>query len=181
MLLVDRARSADLAAPVDRRRGAPGRGVGLRSPPGRGGAATARRRHRRAHHPARGGLDRRRRPSRQGLLSRPGNRRPSAQPGQTAANAGAAAPGRVGGPAQPPAIRCWPAAAQWAGWEPSSTTSIWDRSRLALLKRAIPADTALSTGGDADVAAMIDAESLPAADGPGAGRVAVERLRGTAR
>jgi len=52
---------------------------------------------------------------------------------------------------------------------------------LALLKRAIPADTPLSTGGDAGVAAMIDAESLPAADGPGAGRVAVERLRGTAR
>jgi folate-binding protein YgfZ len=52
---------------------------------------------------------------------------------------------------------------------------------LALLKRAIPADTALSTGGDANVAAMIDAGSLPATDGPGAGRVAVERLRGTAR
>jgi hypothetical protein len=52
---------------------------------------------------------------------------------------------------------------------------------LALLKRAIPADTALSTGGDADVAAMIDAGTLPAADGPGAGRMAVERLRGTAR
>ena len=52
---------------------------------------------------------------------------------------------------------------------------------LALLKRGIPADTPLSTGGDADVAAMIDAESLPAAGGPGAGRVAVERLRGTAR
>ena len=52
---------------------------------------------------------------------------------------------------------------------------------LALLKRAIPADTALSTGDNADVAAMIDAGSLPAADGPGAGRVAVERLRGIVR
>jgi folate-binding protein YgfZ len=52
---------------------------------------------------------------------------------------------------------------------------------LALLKRAIPADTVLSTGDNADVAAMIDAGSLPAADGPGAGRVAVERLRGTVR
>jgi hypothetical protein len=30
------------------------------------------------------------------------------------------------------------------------------------------------------VAAMIDAASVPTADGPGAGRVAVERLRGTA-
>jgi len=52
---------------------------------------------------------------------------------------------------------------------------------LALLKRGIPADTALSTGADAEVAATIDPGSLPAAGGPGAGRVAVERLRGTAR
>ncbi len=52
---------------------------------------------------------------------------------------------------------------------------------LALLKRGIPADTAVSTGGDADVAATIDPESLPGADGPGAGRMAVERLRGTVR
>jgi hypothetical protein len=52
---------------------------------------------------------------------------------------------------------------------------------LALLKRAIPADTALSTGGGGEVAAMIDTASLPGVDGPGAGRVAVERLRGTAR
>jgi folate-binding protein YgfZ len=52
---------------------------------------------------------------------------------------------------------------------------------LALLKRATPAETELRTGGNADVAAMIDVGSLPAADGPGAGRVAVERLRGTVR
>lgn len=52
---------------------------------------------------------------------------------------------------------------------------------LALLKRGIPADTALRSGGEAEVAAMIDAESLPTIDGPGAGRVAVERLRGTTR
>jgi tRNA-modifying protein YgfZ len=55
---------------------------------------------------------------------------------------------------------------------------------LALLKRGIPADTALSTGdhsSSAGVPAVIDPESLPAAGGPGAGRVAVERLRGTAR
>ena len=51
---------------------------------------------------------------------------------------------------------------------------------LALLKRAIPAETVLSVG-DADVAATIDPDSLPEADGPGAGRVAVERLRGTVR
>jgi tRNA-modifying protein YgfZ len=52
---------------------------------------------------------------------------------------------------------------------------------LALVKRGIPADTALITGGDAEVPAVIDADSLPALDGPGAGRMAVERLRGTAR
>lgn len=52
---------------------------------------------------------------------------------------------------------------------------------LALVKRGIPADTTLSTGGEAEVAATIDPESLPADGGPGAGRVAVERLRGTAR
>jgi len=52
---------------------------------------------------------------------------------------------------------------------------------LALLKRGIPADTALSTGGGAEVAAMIDAASLPTVDVTGAGRVAVDRLRGTVR
>ncbi|MGB6205844.1 YgfZ/GcvT domain-containing protein [Mycobacterium sp.] len=52
---------------------------------------------------------------------------------------------------------------------------------LALLKRGIPAKTELITGGDAEVPAVIDADSLPPVDGPGAGRVAVERLRGTAR
>jgi folate-binding protein YgfZ len=52
---------------------------------------------------------------------------------------------------------------------------------LALLKRGIPAETSLITGGDAEVPAVIDADSLPPAEGPGAGRVAVERLRGTVR
>src|SRR3984893_12569318 len=42
---------------------------------------------------------------------------------------------------------------------------------LALLKRGVPADTALITGGDAEVPAAIDADSLPQIDGPGAGRV----------
>jgi tRNA-modifying protein YgfZ len=52
---------------------------------------------------------------------------------------------------------------------------------LALLKRGLPADTALVTGGDAEVAAVIDADSLPHADVAGAGRIAVERLRGVTR
>ena len=49
---------------------------------------------------------------------------------------------------------------------------------LALLKRGLPADTELTTGGEAQVAAVIDADSMPAADVTGAGRLAVERLRG---
>jgi folate-binding protein YgfZ len=52
---------------------------------------------------------------------------------------------------------------------------------LALLKRGLPADTPLTTGGDAEVAAIIDADSLPPVDEVGAGRLAVEQLRGRAR
>ena len=52
---------------------------------------------------------------------------------------------------------------------------------LALLKRGLPADTALTTGGEAQVAAVIDADSMPGADATGAGRLAVDRLRGTSR
>ncbi|OBF87856.1 glycine cleavage system protein T [Mycobacterium sp. 852002-51163_SCH5372311] len=52
---------------------------------------------------------------------------------------------------------------------------------LALVKRGIPADTELAIGpvGQENefVAAAIDADSLPPADGVGAGRLAVERLR----
>ena len=49
---------------------------------------------------------------------------------------------------------------------------------LALLKRGLPADVELLTGGEHAVAARIDPESLPPADVAGPGRVAVERLRG---
>jgi len=52
---------------------------------------------------------------------------------------------------------------------------------LALLKRGLPADTALTTGGETEVAAVIDPESLPPTDEVGAGRLAVEQLRGRAR
>ncbi|GAY14313.1 folate-binding protein YgfZ [Mycobacterium sp. shizuoka-1] len=48
---------------------------------------------------------------------------------------------------------------------------------LALVKRGIPAETPLTTGGDHEVAAEIDPDSLPPADAAGAGRLAVERLR----
>ena len=52
---------------------------------------------------------------------------------------------------------------------------------LALLKRGIPAETELITGGIAEVPAVIDADTMPAADVIGAGRLAVDRLRGSAR
>ncbi|GAB1811292.1 CAF17-like 4Fe-4S cluster assembly/insertion protein YgfZ [Mycobacterium sp. MUNTM1] len=51
---------------------------------------------------------------------------------------------------------------------------------LALLKRGLPADTELATGPQASVAAVIDADSLPETEQIGAGRLAVERLRGGA-
>ena len=52
---------------------------------------------------------------------------------------------------------------------------------LALLKRGVPADTQLTTGGESPVSALIDLDSMPEAGGVGAGRLAVERLRGTQR
>jgi tRNA-modifying protein YgfZ len=52
---------------------------------------------------------------------------------------------------------------------------------LGLVKRALPADTELMTGGEHPVAAAIDADSVPPADAVGAGRLAVERLRGGMR
>lgn len=52
---------------------------------------------------------------------------------------------------------------------------------LALVKRALPAGTELTTGGESAVAAVIDADSVPDVDGVGAGRLAVERLRSGGR
>lgn len=49
---------------------------------------------------------------------------------------------------------------------------------LALVKRGLAAETALVTGGEHSVAAAIDPDSMPAVDEVGAGRLAVERLRG---
>jgi folate-binding Fe-S cluster repair protein YgfZ len=51
---------------------------------------------------------------------------------------------------------------------------------LALLKRGLPADTALTTGGEVATSAAIDPDSMPPADVAGAGRLAVDRLRGGA-
>jgi folate-binding protein YgfZ len=49
---------------------------------------------------------------------------------------------------------------------------------LGLLKRGLPADIELATGDQAAVSAAIDADSLPPTDAIGAGRLAVDRLRG---
>jgi tRNA-modifying protein YgfZ len=52
---------------------------------------------------------------------------------------------------------------------------------LALLKRGLPADTPLVTGGEHAVPAVIDADTLPPADVVGAGRLAIQRLRSDRR
>ena len=52
---------------------------------------------------------------------------------------------------------------------------------LALLKRGLPAGTELATGDQGAVAAVIDPDSLPPTEQIGAGRLAVERLRGGTR
>jgi folate-binding protein YgfZ len=52
---------------------------------------------------------------------------------------------------------------------------------LALVKRGVPAETPLTTGGETRVSALIDPDSMPAAAGVGAGRLAVERLRTSQR
>jgi folate-binding protein YgfZ len=53
---------------------------------------------------------------------------------------------------------------------------------LALVKRGLAADTALVVGADDGAVAMtIDPDTVPAAEGVGAGRAAVDRLRGVTR
>ncbi len=53
---------------------------------------------------------------------------------------------------------------------------------LALVKRGLAADTPLVVDADdGDVAMTIDPDTVPAADGVGAGRAAVDRLRGVTR
>lgn len=52
---------------------------------------------------------------------------------------------------------------------------------LALVRRALTADTELITGGEVETAAAIDADSIPDTGTGGAGRAAIERLRGRAR
>ena len=84
-LLVPRAELA-LVVAADHRRGRPAGGqLRVRGVAGRVAAAPARRRHRRAHDPARGRPDRPGRAPRQGLLPRPGDGREGPQRGTPAA------------------------------------------------------------------------------------------------
>ena len=133
-------------------------------------------------HPPRSGLDRRSR--RRGctwtrLLPRPGNRGAGPQPGQAAAHAGPAAPRR----ASDRPVTGDPVLAAAVGGRLGTVVDHADEGpiALALLKRGLPADTELTTGGWPQVAAIIDADSMPAADVTGAGRLAVEQLRGGRR
>lgn len=50
---------------------------------------------------------------------------------------------------------------------------------LALVKRGLPAETPLTTGGEHPVTAVLDPDSLPPPDVAGAGRLALDRLRDT--
>ena len=80
---------------------------------------------------------------------------------------------------RPPASRCWRAGARWAAWGRWSTMSTSAPSRSRCSNAACRRTRALTASSeDAEVAAVIDAGLVPAADGPGAGRAAVNRLRG---
>jgi folate-binding protein YgfZ len=52
---------------------------------------------------------------------------------------------------------------------------------MALVKRGVPVETELTTGGETTVSALIDPDSMPTSAGVGAGRLAVERLRSNQR
>ena len=52
---------------------------------------------------------------------------------------------------------------------------------LALVKRGLPVETELTTGGEVAVNALVDPDSMPVTAAQGAGRLAVERLRSNGR
>jgi len=118
----------------------------------------------------------RRRPPGQGLLSRSGKPLPGCiNLGKTAAQCWPLfAPRRVRwtGRSTGDAVLAGGERASPAVSEPWSTTSIWARWPWRLLKRGIPADTALKHRAVGEVAAMLDPASLPAgrrARRPGSG------------
>ena len=160
-----------VAAAADRCRRAARRDVGLRGAPGGRAAAAAGRRHRRADHPPRGRLDRRSGEGSTWTRAATAARRPSLGSTTWANHPGcwccctSTAP-RIG---PSPATRCWRADGRSAGWAPSSTTSTRARSRWRWSNGDCRPTPPVTTGGEAEVAAVIDADSLPAADVTGAG------------
>ena len=101
-LIVARDLLPGAAAELVRRGGRAGGHVGVRGAADRGPGAQARRGHRSPDHPARGRLDRDRGAPEQGLLPRPGDGGPGAQPRPPAPAAGVPGPGRQRGPAARP-------------------------------------------------------------------------------
>ena len=87
----------------------------------------------------------------QGLLPRPGDRRARPQPGQTAPDAGPAAPRRLHGPAGDRRSRACGRTRRSAGSAPSSTTSTTARSRWRCSSAACPPTRELTTGGEVEV------------------------------
>ena len=113
--------------------------------------AAARLRDRPPHHPARGRLAALRRPPPQGLLPRPGDGGPGAQPGQAAAPAGLPAPGRHRGACCPHGTEIRLAAdgpqARPLGFVTSSARHYeLGPIALALVKRNVPVDATLLAG-----------------------------------
>ena len=108
-LIVPRAELGVLVVAAARRGRPARRARRLRGAAGRRRAPAPRPRHRRARHPPRDGLDRRRGAPAQGLLPGPGDGLARREPGPPAAPAGAAAPAGRGRPAAPARhARCSP-------------------------------------------------------------------------
>lgn len=111
-----------------------------------------------------------------GLLSRPGDGRSRPQLGKAAPDAGSGPPRRFWGPTRH--RRPLLAGGRVVGRLGTVVDHVdLGPIALALVKRGIPAETALTTGGEHEVAAEIDPDSVPPTDAVGAGRLAVERLR----
>ena len=134
----------------------------------------AGRRHRPPDDPERAGVAAHRRPPGQGLLPRPGDGRPGAQPRPAAAAAGPAAPGRrERGAARARARRCSPAPARSAGSARWCATTSSASSRWRWSSSRWPMDAALTVAGST---AAIDPD-----DAPERRRTTTTRRRGPGR
>ena len=121
--------------------------LGVRGAADRPGRAAVRARHRPPHDPQRGRLDRPGRPSGQGLLPRPGDRRPRAHPRPPAPSADPAPPRRHREPPAPPWHRtcCTTDGCRLVGT--SARHHELGPIALALVKRNVPLDVTLDADG----------------------------------